>query len=221
MAMKYSDLSSWEISTHTLTRLQIRSPTNSPPGFPPKHSLGMSTLTFIVSLEGSPLLGLSGTYHPNSKFQWVACSFRWSSLLMGSTRRNLAARITGYGHAEILCLKPANMLHTWYLWSTTELSSGISRSFCCDWGSQCSGSFCISLTTTLRYTSLYQHWSSLNKSFPSLICSILNVNNVDQPQGLTWACHKENIQFPQVYRSRLDEIALAEGIPSWCRGVAT
>lgn len=88
MVMKYPDLSSWEISTHTLTRLQIRSPTNSPPGFPPKHSPGTSTVTFIVSLEGSPLLALSGTYHPNSKFQWGACRFRWSSLLLAVLRES-------------------------------------------------------------------------------------------------------------------------------------
>lgn len=75
MVMKYPDLSSWEISTHTSTRLRIRSHTNSPPGFLPKHSPGMSTLTFIVSLEGSPLLGLSGMYHPNSKFQWAHAGF--------------------------------------------------------------------------------------------------------------------------------------------------
>lgn len=68
MAMKYPDLSSWEISTHTSTRLQIWSPTNSPPGFPPKHSLGISTLTFTVSPKGSLLLALSGMCHPDRKF---------------------------------------------------------------------------------------------------------------------------------------------------------
>jgi len=110
MVMKYPDLSSWEISTHTSTRLQIQSPTNSPSGFPPKHSPGMSTLTFTVSLEGSLLLGLSGVCHPNSKFQWAACRVWRSPLLVGSTGSRSAARTMEYGCAEFLCLMHANVL---------------------------------------------------------------------------------------------------------------
>lgn len=72
MVMKYPDLSSWEISTHTSTRLQIQSPTNSPPGLPPKHSPHMSSLTFTVRLEGPTSLDLTYMCHPNSRFQWAA-----------------------------------------------------------------------------------------------------------------------------------------------------
>lgn len=103
MVMKYLDLSSWEISTHTSTRLQIWSSANSPPGFPPKHYLGISTLTFTVSLKGSLLLALSGMCHPNRKFQWAACRIYWSSLPVGSTRKRSEARITECGFAEFLC----------------------------------------------------------------------------------------------------------------------
>lgn len=110
MVMKYPDLSSWEISTHTSTRLQIWSPTNSPPGFPPKHSPGISTLTFPVSLKGSLFLALSGTCHPDRKFQWAACRVYWSSPLVGSTRKRSEAGITGCGRAEFLGPMPANMV---------------------------------------------------------------------------------------------------------------
>lgn len=126
IVMKYPDLSSWEISTHTSTRLQIQSPTNSPPGFPPKRSPGVSTLTFIVSLKGSLLLALSGMCHQNSKFQCAAWRFWWRLLLMGSTRRRSAARMLGYMIVLIssawclqTCCREVDSYDQWWSWAPT------------------------------------------------------------------------------------------------------
>lgn len=150
MVMKYPDLSSWEISTHTSTRLQIQSPTNSPPGFPPEHSPGISTLTFTVRLEGSPLLGLSSVCHPTSKFQPAAHSRKLGLMknpLTGSARRRLAARTMGCDHAEILCLMPAEngMVTSNHGAELLRISE-----FCYSWWPQCVSLYGLSVRMTLR-----------------------------------------------------------------------
>lgn len=152
MAMKYPDLSSWEISTHTSTRLQIWSPTNSPPGFPPKHSLGISTLTFTVSLKGSLLLALSGMCHPDRKFQWAAC------LLKFPTCGQYQQEVRSQDHRVWLCWIPLpnackhaeeRMIGWGRRWKM-ELSSSRFPGFCYIWGSQSGCLFGTSIMMTLR-----------------------------------------------------------------------